>query len=105
MLSRILVRFPLKCPSNYGNATAIKRKLIQFKIAALRQQVLHDPRNLHCIPAITTNGYTRQLLRERQFCGFYIHGHREGKILYDPFRLVFWEDAAQELIDYFERGN
>ena len=78
MLSRILVRFPLKCPSNYGNATAIKRKLIQFKIAALRQQVLHDPRNLHCIPAITTNGYTRQLLRERQFCGFYIHGHREA---------------------------
>jgi len=21
---------------------------------------------------------------------------------YDPFRLVFWEDTAQELIDYFE---
>lgn len=24
---------------------------------------------------------------------------------YDPFRLVIWEDAAQELIDYFERSN
>ena len=24
---------------------------------------------------------------------------------YDPFRLVIWEDAARELIDYFERGN
>ena len=24
---------------------------------------------------------------------------------YDPFRLVIWEDAVQELIDYFERGN
>ena len=113
MLSRILVRFPLKCHSNYGNATAIKRELIQFKIAALRQQVLHDPRNLHCIPAITTNGYTRQLLRERQFCGFIFMGIERVKYYirefgashvgsYDPFRLVFWEDAAQELIDYFE---
>lgn len=24
---------------------------------------------------------------------------------YDPFRLVIWEDAARELIDYFERSN
>lgn len=24
---------------------------------------------------------------------------------YDPFRLVIWEDAAQELINYFERSN
>ena len=24
---------------------------------------------------------------------------------YDPFRLVIWEDAAQELVDYFERSN
>ena len=24
---------------------------------------------------------------------------------YDPFRLVIWEDAARELIDYFERSD
>ena len=24
---------------------------------------------------------------------------------YDPFRLALWEDAARELIDYFERSN
>ena len=24
---------------------------------------------------------------------------------YDPFRLVIWEDAARELVDYFERSN
>ena len=24
---------------------------------------------------------------------------------YDPFRLVIWEDAAQELVDYFKRSN
>ena len=34
---------------------------------------------------------------------YYIHEFGASHVgSYDPFRLVFWEDTAQELIDYFE---
>lgn len=35
-------------------------------------------------------------------CSHEIHTDEDD---YDPFRLVIWEDAARELIDYFERSN
>lgn len=63
--------FPLKCPSNYGNTTTIKGKLIRPK-SPMFPQASHNPRNLQHIPAITITGYTKPpSCRKGGFAVFY----------------------------------
>ena len=55
------------------------------------------------------NGYDGVLVfkaKTSELVEYYIREFGASRVgSYDPFRLVIWEDAAQELIDYFERSN
>ena len=55
------------------------------------------------------NGYDGVLAfkaKTSELVEYYIHEFGASHVgSYDPFRLVIWEDAARELIDYFERSN
>ena len=55
------------------------------------------------------NGYDGVLAfkaKTSELVEYYIREFGASRVgSYDPFRLVIWEDAARELIDYFERSN
>ena len=55
------------------------------------------------------NGYDGVLVfkaKTSELVEYYIREFGASRVgSYDPFRLVIWEDAARELIDYFERSN
>ena len=63
----------------------------------------------YAVPISMESGYDGVLVfkaKTSKLVEYYIREFGASHVgSYDPFRLVFWEDAAQELIDYFERGN
>ena len=64
---------------------------------------------MYAVSISMENGYDGVLVfkaKTSELVEYYIREFGASHVgSYDPFRLVIWEDAAQELLDYFERSN
>ena len=63
----------------------------------------------YAVPISMESGYDGVLVfkaKTSKLVEYYIREFGASHVgSYDPFRLALWEDAARELIDYFERSN